>query len=133
MDGHETPVTVAHGRVYPTTEQTVLHGAKLPAGMARVEVNKVLDEYFDLAVDISPESDTLGPCKNTFVKWRKELIIVLPSTTQPSRSLVTTPPVPSPLDLSQPLTFAEENHEHTDVEGALEDRKSTRLNSSHAQ
>ena len=99
----------------------MLHGVKLPAGMAKVEVNKVLDEYFDLAVDISAESDTLGPCKNSFVKWRKELIIVLPSTTQPSLSLGTTPPVPSPLDLSQPLTFAEENHERTDVEGAFEE------------
>ena len=60
--------------------QTLLQNLRLPAGMARVEVHKVLERFLDIKVDNLPELEcaTLALCKGSFISWRKEMITLAP-------------------------------------------------------
>ena len=67
---------VAHSLVYQKTTPTQFYGVNLPAGIAWVEVIKVLEPFFYLKVHEPPvpNCDRLGLCKGYFLKWQKELI-----------------------------------------------------------
>lgn len=86
-------IKVADGIVSPIdpTKTPIIHGRKVPAGYARVSVDRVVREHFNVPLEIEggDGEKTLGEAEKTFICWRKRYIMIPGASPTP-------PPPPSP-------------------------------------